>query len=629
MAKNQEYTGQDIVVLSDFEHVRMRTNVYLGNLVKTPYQVPVFLKDSNSSLNIQTLEFVPAVLKAFGEILDNTVDEHTQSAKRSKWIKITSLAEDGRYIIEDNGRGVPIDKHETGKFTPEVVFGSLRSGRNFKDDKTAGVIGANGVGSSCVVACSERFEVKITRDGKQYDQQFTKGGSVVSTPLITDLKSRETGTKVDFTLDKTVFGDITLPDDLVRNKAIEVAFNNPDIVVHYNKEKFQFKNGLEDLIKPISSNYFKFGQGDFDFFVIFDVIESIDEQVFTWVNSSLLYDGGICNTQFVNAFVDAVTEQLRKEAKKLGAEVTKNDIRQNLLILGCLKISDPNYDSQSKTRLTGPNLRKEFTDIISLNWPTFVKKNKDWLNLVLEKAAERHHKDANAKAIKEHKKVLKKKVPGLLDAVGRDRNKCRLFITEGLSAASSLVEVRTPETMGSFPLGGKINNVYGSTVAQVLQMGKLTDLLAAIGLTPGQKADRSELRFGGGVVIATDSDPDGSDIVTTLLCLFYQFWKDLFGTKNKPYFYRLIAPNVVAIKGTKRLHFSTRQEYEAQRSNLKGWTIQYYKGLGSMEKEDWEMIINDEKFYLPIVYDEHMDEVMELLFGNNVDARKEWLSGTV
>lgn len=619
----KEYTGKDIKVLSDFEHVRLRTNVYLGNTTKTKYQIPIFKEDG--SFSIETVEFVPATLKAVMEILENSNDEHTQIEKPNKWIKIHAYPEEGRYIIEDNGRGVPIDKHETGKYTPEVVFGSLRSGRNFKNEKAAGVIGANGVGSSCVVACSTNFSVEIHRDGKVYKQQFTNGGSTISKPRIVEKQLKDTGTKIEFTLDSTVFEDVSLPTSLLRNRAIEIAFNNPNITVYYNDEKFKFKNGLEDLIKTFSSSYFKFGKSGFEFYVVFDILNSIDEYIFTWVNSSLLYDGGICNTQFMNAFTDAVIEHLKKDAKKLGAEVTKNDIRQNLLVFGCLKISDPMYDSQSKTRLTGPNLRKEIENVISVDWSSFVRKNKQWLETVLERANERHHKDANEKAIKEHKKTLKKKIPGLLDAVGKDRSKCILFISEGLSAASSLTEVRNPEIMASFPLGGKINNVYGSTVAQVLQMGKLTDLLASIGLVPGHKAHRRDLRFGK-VVIATDADMDGADIFTTLICLFYYFWKELFDPNQPAFFYRLNAPNVIAVKGTKRIHFPTRMDYEAQRDKYKGWTINYAKGLGSLEREDWEMMINDSRCYLPVVADSNMDNVMKLLFSDDANARKVWLS---
>jgi DNA topoisomerase-2 len=178
--------------------------------------------------------------------------------------------------------------------------------------------------------------------------------------------------------------------------------------------------------------------------------------------------------------------------------------------------------------------------------------------------------------------------------------------------------------MASFPLGGKINNVYGSTVAQVLKMGKLTDLLASIGLVPGEKAHRRDLRFNR-VIIATDSDPDGSDILTTLICLFCEFWPELFQAGEKPFFYRLLAPNVVAVKGKKRVHFASRADYEKNKSKVAGCTISYYKGLGSMEKEDWETIIHGDDFLLPLTGDAKMKETLQLLFGPDSEPRKVWL----
>jgi DNA topoisomerase-2 len=178
--------------------------------------------------------------------------------------------------------------------------------------------------------------------------------------------------------------------------------------------------------------------------------------------------------------------------------------------------------------------------------------------------------------------------------------------------------------MASFPLGGKINNVYGSTVAQVLKMGKLTDLLASIGLVPGEKAHRRDLRFNR-VIIAVDADYDGNDIMTTLICLFYQFWPNLFDPNEKPYFYQLMAPNVVAVKGKKRVHFASRHDFEKGKSKVAGYTISYYKGLGSQEKEDWEMIVNSEEFLLPITGDDNMENVLQLLFGPDSEPRKSWL----
>lgn len=619
--KKTDYDAKDIKVLSDREHVRLRTQVYLGNTKMTSYEVPLFTKDS---ITLSEVSFIPAVYKAVGEIIDNSIDEFAQINQANKHLKIEANPILGTYTISDNGRGIPIGKHETGKFTPEVALGSLRSGRNFEDELEAGVIGQNGVGSACTNYCSTEFSVDIHRDGKRYRQNFTDGGLHISKPSIRK-GAAKTGTSISFQLDSEVFDETSLPPELMENRAIEIALTNPGVTTEYNKTKYKFRRGFDDIVKKISDHYFKFEEDGIEFFVIFDVHEGIDERIFSWVNSSLLFDSGLCNTQFLNAFYDRATKHLATQAKKQKCEVTKNDIRKNLLVLGNLRLSSPQYDAQSKTRLTGPNLRKEMADLVDKMWTSFARRNKDWLNEVLERAMIRHHSQANKKAVKEHQKNLKKKVPGLVDATGKDRSLCQLLITEGDSAASMITQAREPRTTASLPLRGKVNNVNGSTVAQLLNMGKVTDLLSAIGLIPGQKAMRFDLRYGK-IVIATDADVDGSDIFTLLVNLLYTFWPELFDPDYEPIVYRLIAPNVCAVKGNRRVHFVSLAEFEKRKAKYKGWTINYYKGLGSMHRADWEMILNGETDTLiPIVDDGEVKDTLQLLFGKDADARKEWL----
>ena len=621
MAKKKEYTSADILVLSDREHVRLRTQVYLGNTKLTSYKIPLFI---GGKFAVKEVEFIPAVFKAVGEIIDNSIDEFAHIDTTIKRLEIEANPLAGKYTVTDNGRGVPIDKHEVGKYTPEVVFGQLRSGRNFSDEKEVGVIGQNGVGSACTNFCSTEFSIDIHRDGKRYRQTFSDGAETVSRPSIREGSSR-TGTSITFQLDDTVFDNIALPPELMENRAIELALTNPGIQVEYNGTRYRFKKGFEEIIKEISKQYFKFESEGMEFYVIFDLNESIDEQIFSWVNSSLLFDGGLCNTQFFNAFVDRTVEHLSKEAKRAKCDVTKNDVRRNLLIVGNLKISDPQYDSQAKTRLTGPNLRKEMVDFVEQQWVSFSRRNKDWLQGVLEQAMVRHHSDANSKAIKEHQKGLKRKIAGLIDATSKNYFERQILITEGDSASSMITQARDPRTTATLPLGGKVNNVYGSTVAQLLNMGKMTDLLAAIGLVPGHKATRSDLRYGK-IIIATDADVDGSDIFTLLVNLFYQYWPELFDKQYDPIVYRLIAPNVCLVKGNQRIHFPSRAEYEAAKDRYKGWSVNYYKGLGAMGRQDWEMILTGETNTLtPIIDDGNMKPVLKLLFGPDADARKEWL----
>lgn len=618
--RKSDYTADDIKVLSDREHVRLRTQVYLGNTSPCVYSVPLFV----DGFQIKDIEFIPAVYKAVGEIIDNSIDEFAQIKTKNKTLSITANPLLGEYTIADNGRGIPITKHETGKHTPEVALGSLRSGRNFEEELEKGVIGQNGVGSACTNYCSTEFRIDIHRDGKRYRQVFSDGGLHITKPSIRKASSK-TGTEISFQLDGDVFSDTSLPAELMENRAIEVALTNPGVTASYNKKKYKFRKGFEDIVKKMSDDYFKFEDDGMQFFVIFDIHDGIDEKIFSWVNSSLLFDGGLCNTQFLNAFYDRTVKHLATQAKKQKCEVTKNDVRKNLLVLGNLRLSNPEYDAQSKTRLTGPNQRVRMADLINAQWTSFSRKNKDWLNTVLERAIIRHHSSANKKAVKEHQKNLKKKVPGLIDATSKNRFECQLLITEGDSAASMITQARNPKTTASLPLRGKINNVYGSTVAQVLNMGKVTDLLTAIGLVPGQKAMRSELNYGR-IVIATDADVDGGDIFTLLINLFHTYWPELFDNNYEPIVYRLVAPNVCAVKGKRRVHFPTRTEYEKKKGRYKGWTINYYKGLGSMVKDDWEMILSGETdTYIPVVDDGKMGDTLKLLFGPDADARKEWL----
>lgn len=621
MAKKPEYSAEDIKILSDREHVRLRTQIYLGNTKKTSYQVPLFLKDK---FQVKEIEFIPAVYKAVGEIIDNSIDEFANTTFAGKVLSIEANPVLGTYSITDNGRGVPIDMHSSGKYTPEVAFGSLRSGRNFGEGKETGVIGQNGVGSACTNYCSVEFALDIHRDGKRYRQTFSDGAKEISKPSIR-AGSDKTGTSVSFQLDSQVFDDPTLPDDLMHNRAIEIALTNPGVAVEYNDHKYKFKKGFEEIIKDLSKDYFKFEQNGIEYFVIFDINKNVDEQIFSWVNSSLLFDGGLCNTQFLNAFYDRVMTHLAKDAKKAKCDITKNDVRQNLLVIGNLKLQDPQYDAQSKTRLTGPNLRAELGKMIDDNWPSFTRKNKEWLQTVFERAMIRHHVEADKEAIKDHRKNLKKKISGMIDATSKNRFECTLLITEGDSAKSKITEVRDPKTIAALPLTGKVNNVYGTTAAQLLNMGKITDMLSAIGLIPGHKALRSELNYGK-VIISTDADYDGSDIFTLLTNLFYSFWPELFSKEYDPFFYRMVAPNVVASKSGKRVHFTTRSDFEKVKDKYKGWSIEYMKGLGSMDKDDWKLVMAGlQQYSIPIIDDGNITTTLELLFGNDAEARKNWL----
>lgn len=622
-----QYTADDIQDLDDRSHVRLRTSMYMGNTNFTSFNMCIF---ESERISKQAVGFVPAMYRCVIEILDNCVDELTQSKQRTKTIQI-QYTEDGKFIISDNGRGIPIEQKtdRDGKmvWVPELVLTRLRAGRNFKNDKQAGVQGMNGIGSSATCFLSSEFTIDVWRDGKHYRQEIFDGAATISDPVIqnTNKKDTKTGTQISFVLDPTVFNNQQIPLDVIRNKAKEIALTNPGFEVIFNGERYAFAKGFDTYFTDLSINRFKIENGNSSIHMIFDEKVSTEE-MYTWVNSSYLFDGGIINTQFINAFCDKVIDHLSREAKRLKCEVVKNDVKQGLSIFASFKISDPQYDSQAKTRLTGPSLRTELKEIIDENWKVFVRNHKDWLSSVLDRAVIRCKQENNRKAVKTLQKASTKKIPGLVDATSKIRSECSLLVCEGLSAAASILEVRDPKTIASYPLTGKLNNVYGASVAECLQMGKLSDLLAAIGLVPGQKAIRSSLRYSK-LIISSDADVDGGSIMALLVNLFFQFWPELFDSNYEPFVYRLIAPNVVVSKGSKRLHFPTRQAFEDVKDQYKGWTVEYMKGLGSLHKEDWKMMMADiSKFTIPFTDDGDLRETLKLIFGPDADRRKIWLS---
>ena len=617
------YTESDIKVLTEIEHVHKRSQVYLGTTAETIYDVPLF----RDTMEICAVTFVPAVSKIFSEVVDNANDELIKFRPKAPFIKIEADLANSTFSVEDNGRGVPIGKHETGRYTPEVVFTALRSGRNFDDDgKEAGVIGTNGMGVSLTAICSEEFTIDIHRDNKHYVQTFYDATRDIKPPKITKKASKTTGTKVSFRLKDDIFSTTILPPELVRNRAVELAATNPGLTVHYNGEKFLYKKGFNDLVASYFDSYQVFSDGNLEFFIMFDQHNDPEEKMFSWVNSSLLYDGGICNTQFVNAFIDKVSKQLEREAKKRKITINRNDIRQGLLILGALTVSNPQYDSQAKTKLTGPNLRKDMDSILDKGWAKFVKTNKEWLEAIVERALARSNVAATKEVLKQQQKGNKPKIEGFMEATSRKRDECQLLLTEGNSAKANIVQSRNPKTTAAAPMTGKINNVYGASVAELMKMGKVTDIISSIGLVPGKRAMRSELRYGR-VCFATDADYDGDHITTLLVNLFYQFWPELFDPRYPAFFFRMVAPNIVAEKGKKRIHFPNREAYEAVKGKYRtGWEISYLKGLGTMEKRDWDMILSGETdVFMPIQDDGTMPDVMKLLFGPDSDPRKEWL----
>ena len=446
MAKS--YSASDIKVLTDREHVRHRTAIYLGSTEETTYEVPIFEDDN---IKIKQKSFIPSLYKAFNEITDNAIDELTQLRKKDKRISVMHDTIRNYFKVCDNGRGVPIDLHpQTGKYTPETVFTELRSGRNFDDDaKESGVIGTNGVGSSCVAMISEEFNVQIKRDGKFYEQVFRDGTGEIDEPSINLINSKETGTCITYKIDTSLkqFKTTKLDPELIQNRVVEIALNNPELNMSYSRKEldddgeevqiskqYQFKGGMAEYVKKVSErNYeFKIETDEFKahYYVILDKYQGLDEKIFAYVNSSLLFEGGTAVTMFFNSFNSAVIDGLKKETRKRKIELNKNDIKQNLLVLADIKMKNPRYDNQSKTRLISQEIKKYLDKMVQAGISKFLSQHKEWVNEIMDRA-EFRQKIADMAEVKKKQKKKKGKLAKLIDAYTKDRSVASIAFSEG------------------------------------------------------------------------------------------------------------------------------------------------------------------------------------------------------
>ena len=420
----------------------------MGSTESTSYEIPIFGKDN---IYIKQKDFIPALFKAFNEITDNGIDELTQLKKKDKKISIVHDTVNNKFKVCDNGRGVPIDVHaQTGRHTPEAVFTELRSGRNFDDAaKDAGVIGTNGVGSSCVAMLSEEFNVSIRRDGKFYEQMYRDGTNKIEEPSINLYNGKDTGTCIEFKYDTTLpqFISTAVDPELIHNRVIEIALNNPEIEVSYSRKELDedgeltqfsdnyfFKGGMAEYVKKVSDRFFEFKYDSDEFtakyYVILDKYQGIDEKIFVYVNSSLLFEGGTASHMFFNTFFSSITDKLKSEVKKRKVELNKNDIKQNLLVIADVKMKNPRYDNQSKTRLISQEIKKHIDKMVLDNISKFLASHKDWIEEVLSRA-EFRQRISDMAEVKKGQRKKRGKLAKLIDCYSKDRSICSIAFSEG------------------------------------------------------------------------------------------------------------------------------------------------------------------------------------------------------
>ena len=585
--KNQD-SKRNFKKLSNVEHVRMRTGMWLGQNSLNTFEQHFFRKNQDNIYEIihQEVQDIPAKLKCLDEACMNAIDEYKRNKNDSSilakdkmsFLKVELSADRKRLKITDNGRGIPSQNAEN-------VYLHLMYGENFDDHiKQDQVAGQNGVGISLVRIVSSYFKAKTINKGKLYKKLFTipeelktkieslkfneedrekiylyfdENGNFDQCPLLTpgnkksilpilksydmiavEETSKEHGTSVEFELSPKYFNnlDISFDDSLIYQYLFDIAITNPGLKVeffHNNKnEVFLFKKGFDEVFSLSNLNYYKADYKDIDSKSKIDLelyLAIGDNKNLTWVNSTFASQGGSAIEYLENRICDEVRKksQIIALEKKLKTNCTRNDIRHCFHMYVNLKILNPRFKSQDKSYLIN-DLNEDIRKMLDKHLDKFIKKTN-----LLEEVKLQIEKRTQIKAFEDAQKGLKKasraKIPKLISPTGKLNEKGRvLFVAEGDSAIAGLRPVRNPTIHGLFPLRGKPLNCKGVPLFKAMMNEELKNIVAILGLPiEGKVKDLSGLNYEK-VSIITDADFDGYSIRSLMLSFFYEYWPELY-----------------------------------------------------------------------------------------------------
>ncbi len=623
-------------------HVRNRITLTFGSNDVEDLETYIY---KPNGVEFKTVKFHQAKTKAIEEILDNSIDEYY----RGHVTEIhTTLSPDKKTVtIADNGIGFPIDK-------VQQVYTEFRTGSKFKDEETDEkgflfrTLGQNGLGAAATCLTSDTFiaTVKHYNSKKEQTYEFLNGALKVNKTKPKPFKGAS-GVSVTLQLAKEVYKDNMIDEDLLRKRIIDLAYNNPGLIFFFNGERYQFKKGLLELAQRIDAasaqlfgeEVFVYetqntkgkkvkGKIDFHLSMCLDKRSDDREKFISFVNSTPTFDGGFHHDRVKRIFINAVKDKIERAAKKEKISVIDNDVLTGMTFVMGITMPNPRFESQTKRKLVRDlNLEKGIEHFMNENIEKFLRKNKEYLDLVVERAKSRHRfqelKDASLKG----KKAKKQRVEKLLDANERkDRHMCTLFICEGDSAIGGLRSARNKLYQGGIALKGKPMNVMQASINDVINNQEFMDIMASIGLTIGQKAEVDNLRYSK-IVFLADSDVDGGHINTLLVNFFFTFWPEMF-EQGAIQFAK--APLFEVITDKETLFVESEDQLEKlKKSSVKIKEIQRNKGLGEMSPEAFKHTLSREEFCKITVDDMNSAKhTLDICFGKDTNLRKELLLDT-
>lgn len=608
--------------LSPFRQVRLRTEYVFGSRDLRTQQVLEY--HGNGPAIVETV-WVPAIFTAFREILDNALDEVMVHGNGNR-IDVVYHEDIMTFSIADNGRGAPIEwSEEHQKYAAEVLFSDMFAGRNFVENRGE-TRGLNGIGAKGVNFCSEWFQVEINRNKQTYEQRFREGDElIVEDPFIVP-SSKKSGTTIRFKLSEQVFTKMRLPEGFVAARIHEIALCYPQLHITYNAKRIQIKSQETALFGDRKPIVFEIDEDGFKgrFWLVPDFLPD-SEFAYSLVNAIPLFNGGTHLDAFRKGFYSGLLSAMEKDSKRRKLAPNRSDVSDGLLIYNIMEMRSPSFDSQAKTRLINENVGTIIRK--TLDNPDFfkriIKQYPDWIEAIYQRCSDRTSVKDGKDTKLQAKKNLRKKIEDLEDACGFDRMKCALFLAEGDSAVSGIAEACNKEIHGSLPLRGKVMNVFGEANKDILANEALSKIMNSVGLIPGERVNRFNLRYGR-IYLTCDADQDGANITALLVNFFYHCWPQLFDPAMSPFIYVFETPLIIAAKGKQKKYWYSDEYAEFDGGKFKGWDITRAKGLAALRKDDWKYILENPRA-IPIVDDGNLKQTMQLLFGPDADARKEFI----
>ena len=619
-----EYGAEQIQVLEGLEAVRKRPGMYIG------------------SVSIRGLHHLVY------EIVDNGVDE----ALAGYCTQINITIEPGNIIcVEDNGRGIPVEIHKKKKIsTAETVYTVLHAGGKFGGDSGYKVSGGlHGVGASVVNALSKWVELTIKRDGGIYQLKFEKGKTVQKLTKIGD--SKETGTKVRFLADDTIFETLEYDYSVLENRFREMAFLNKGLKINVAdlrgetpiKAEFHYEGGLQSFVEYLNKNKEKLHEkpiyiekdGEVPVEIALQYTTSYSENIYSFVNNINTIEGGTHLEGFKRGLTKVFNDYAKAHniLKEKDGNLQGEDIREGITAVISVKVKEPQFEGQTKTKLGNSNVAGIVQAMVTDALSTYLEENPNVAKAILEKcvSASRAREAARkARELVRRKNALEvTTLPGkLADCSSKVAEECEVYIVEGDSAGGSAKQGRNRKYQAILPLWGKMLNVEKSRADKIYNNEKLKPVIQAVGAGIGADFDISKIRYGK-VIIMADADVDGAHIRTLLLTFFFRYMRPLLEQGHvylaQPPLYK------VSKKGIQDVYCYTDEELDEELAKIgrDNVSIQRYKGLGEMNPEQlWETTMNPEnRILIKVTMDDAMkaDQIFTILMGDQIEPRREFI----